>query len=380
MTMTLNTPVAGAAPLERAAEIAADIRAGAAAADASGELRDDVYATLREAGVTAALVPTEFGGAGATHAEMGEIVATLAAADPAVGLTLSMHAHLVAAQLWRHNNGLDAAAVFEKVVAGAMLISTGASDWLGSSGSATPVEGGYRVSARKMPASGCEIGTVAATSIRWDDHPDGPQVIHCSIPFAADGVSIERTWDAVGMRATGSHTIVFDDVFVPAAAVALIRPADVWHPVWNTVAGAAMPLIMAAYRGIADAAVDIALDIARTRGTAPAVLVGGLVNAQVTVADVVDGMFAMSQNLTFANTDEHAALVLARKSVAASAAIETVRLAIEVVGGSAYGADSELARLHRDVHGALFHPLPRARQLELTGRVMLGQPPVPVCD
>ena len=46
------------------------------------------------------------------------------------------------------------------------------------------------------------------------------------------------------MRATGSHTVVLDDVFVPDAAVALIRPADVWHPVWNTVVTAAMPLIM----------------------------------------------------------------------------------------------------------------------------------------
>lgn len=375
MTTTLDTPTT-AGPVARAAAIAAEIRPGATAADLSGELRADVYAMLTDAGITAALVPSDFGGAGASHAEMGDIIAVLAAADPAVGLTLSMHSHLVAAQVWRHNNGLDASAVFEKVVGGAVLISTGASDWLESSGTVTPVDGGYRVSARKAPSSGCEIGTVAATSIRWDDHPDGPQVIHCSIPFAAEGVSIEKTWDTTGMRATGSHTIVFDEVFVPEAAVALTRPADVWHPVWSTVLGAAMPLIMATYRGIADAAVEIAVETARTRGNGSPSLVGELVNAHTTVVDTVDAMFAMSENLTFANTDEYAARVLARKSVAASAAIETVRLAIEVVGGSAYGARSELARLHRDVHGALFHPLPRARQLELTGRVALGRSPV----
>ena len=40
-------------------------------------------------------------------------------------------------------------------------------------------------------------------------------MIHCSIPFAAAGVTIEKTWDTMGMRGTGSHTVVLEDVFVP---------------------------------------------------------------------------------------------------------------------------------------------------------------------
>src|SRR5690606_19293002 len=105
-----------------------------------------------------------------------------------------------------------------------------------------------------------EMGTVLVTSIRWESE-DGPQVLHCAIPFSAEGVSVEQTWDTVGLRATGSHTVVLDDVFVPDAAVSLVRPADVWHPVWNIVIPAAMPLIMAAYAGIADAAVTSALEL-----------------------------------------------------------------------------------------------------------------------
>ena len=38
-------------------------------------------------------------------------------------------------------------------------------------------------------------------------------MIHCSIPFAADGVSIEQTWDTMGMRATGSQTVRIDGAF-----------------------------------------------------------------------------------------------------------------------------------------------------------------------
>ena len=55
--------------------------------------------------------------------------------------------------------------------------------------------------------------------------------------------------------------------------------------------------------------------------------------------------------------------------------IDTVRLAIEASGGRGYTRSSDLERLYRDVHGVLFHPLPRAKQT-MSGRVALGLSPV----
>ena len=361
-----------------AREIGSELQLGAAEHDRTGQLAVDAFDTLRAAGLTSALVPAESGGGGASHAEMGQILRELARYDPATAVTLSMHSHLVAAQVWRHRHGLDAEKVFRKVVDDhAILISTGASDWVGSNGTAERVDGGFRVSARKGPASGCEVGDVLVTSIRWDDAPDGPQVIHCSVPFSAEGVSIDLTWDTLGLRATGSHTVVLDDVFVPDAAVALIRPADQWHPVWNTVMGAAMPLIMAAYLGIADAAVDCARAGVAGR-TEPHVLqlLGEMMNAHTTAADVIAAMFADSDNLQFANTDDHASRTLSRKTVAADALIATVRLALETVGGAGYTRSSDIERLYRDVHGCLFHPLARAKQTQFSGRVLQGLSPI----
>jgi alkylation response protein AidB-like acyl-CoA dehydrogenase len=322
--------------------------------------------------MTGALVPTAFDGGGAGFGEIGALLRELAGHDPATALALSMHTHLVAAQVWRHLHGIDAEAVLRKVAAGAILVSTGASDWLGSNGTAVRVEGGYRISAVKAPASGCEAGTVLATSIRWES-PDGPQVVHCSVPFAADGVRVELTWDTLGMRASGSHTVILDDVFVPDAAVALIRPADVWHPVWSTVVGCALPLIMSVYVGVADAASRLAVEVLSGRSD-PATLhlVGEMRNAHTTASDVLAAMFADADGLQFANSEDLAARMVSRKAVVADAAIATVRLAVEAVGGSAYSRGRDLERWYRDVHGALFHPLPRARQTLLTGRVALG--------
>jgi acyl-CoA dehydrogenase len=288
-----------------------------------------------------------------------------------------MHSHLVATQVWLHRQGLDASGFFARVVDGAIMISTGASDWVESGGTARSVEGGFRVDARKAPVSGCEVGDVLVTSIRWQDAPDQPQVLHCAIPFEAAGVSIEQTWDTLGMRATGSHTVVLDDVFVPEGAVSLQRPTEAWPPIWSSILGAAVPLIMAPYVGIADAAVEVATGIVRGRHDPHLLqLVGEMVTAHTTGADAVTAMLASSDNLSFDNTDEHASITLARKTVAADALIETVRLAIEATGGIGYTRSCELERLYRDVHGCLFHPLPRAKQSRFSGRVALGLDPL----
>ncbi len=377
MTQAPTTPATDwRAVAERIGEV---VRPTVADNDRTGEISHLAYEHLRTEGVTAALVPTEFGGGGVSHEMMGAIVRTLARVDGPTALTLSMHSHVLGTQVWRHKHGLkNAEKVFRAVVdQQAVLISTGASDWIASGGSARKVEGGFRVDARKMPASGCEVGNILATSVRWDDAPGGPQVIQCSIPFTSEGVNIEKTWDTLGMRATGSHTVVYDDVFVPDEAVLLIRPADVWHPLFNTVLGVALPLIMSAYLGIADAAVEEVRRVAGGRSDEHvAQAAGEMMNAHTRANDAVAAMFAEADDLWFENTTELASRTLARKTAACDGAIDTVRLAIEATGGLGYTRSSDLERLFRDVHGCLFHPLPRAKQTRFTGRVALGLDPV----
>ena len=356
--------------------------APALAARATEHDRDNTFvahgiALLRQHGAMSMLVPADLGGGGASHADACALLATLAHACPATSLTFSMHTHLVAAQVWRHHHDLPAP-VLPKVAADQIvLVSTGAADWMSSSGHATKVDGGFRVTARKTPSSGAPAGNVVITSIRWDDAPDGPQVLHCSIPFTADGVSIEETWDTMGMRGTGSHTVVLHDVFVPDAAVSLARPADVWHPVWSVVLGAAMPLIMSTYVGVAEAAATRAIELAATRSDplALAPLVGRMLSRLAVARDVCRAMIDSSADLTFDNTVEHASVTLARKTAVAEAAIDTARLAMEIAGGRGFATDGGIERLYRDVHGALFHPLPAHQQEMFSGRVALGAAP-----
>jgi alkylation response protein AidB-like acyl-CoA dehydrogenase len=351
---------------------------GVAQRDRDGELCLEAFDDFRSTGLTAALVPVEFGGGGAPHREVAAALRELGRHDPATAVALSMHTHLVATQVWRHHQGMDAERVFRKVVDDrAVLLSTGASDWAPSNGTVRRVDGGYRVTATKTPVSGCGAGDVVVSSARWDDAPDGPQVIHFSVPVGADGVSLERTWDTLGMRATGSDTVRMDDVMVPDAAVSLMRPADGWPGLLNVVVIAAMPLILSAYLGAADEAVRLACAAVRDPSDPISQqLVGEMLDAHTTAVDVVDAMVRAADGLAFEASAPDAARALSRKTVAAEAMVATVRLGLEAVGGRAFSRTSDLERLYRDVHGSLFHPLPRARQARFTGRVALGLDPL----
>jgi alkylation response protein AidB-like acyl-CoA dehydrogenase len=362
--------------MDAAKALVPELAAVAAEHDRTGSFPVQNIARLKDAGLTAMLVPTEVGGGGASHADLASVLAELAHGCPATSLTLSMHSHLVAAQVWRHHRGLPAPVLPRVANDRVFLVSTGASDWVESEGTAVQVDGGFRVSGRKVPASGAPAGDVLVSSARWAS-PDGPQVIHFSAPFSAPGVSIVETWDTMGMRATGSHTVVLDDVFVPEAAVSLTRPAGPWHPIWDVVVGVAMPLIMAVYVGVAEAAVERALEVAGSRRDADvlAPLAGRMVNRLRAAQDAVGTMVALSEDLRFDNTVEHTDAVLSRRTEAATASIDATRLALELAGGAGYATATGIERLFRDVHGALYHPLPSAKQERLAGRLALGLDP-----
>ena len=346
--------------------------------DRDGTFVADCFDELRAQGFMSLLVPTELGGGGATHAEACAVLSELARGCPSTSLSYSMHSHVIGAQVWRHHHDLPAPMLGQVAASQMTLISTGASDWIESSGSAAQVDGGFRISARKMPASGCPGGDVLVTSICWDDAPEGPQVVHCSIPFAADGVSIVPTWDTMGMRGTGSDTVVLDDVFVPDESVVLIRPAGAWHPVWSIVLGTALPLIMSTYVGIAGLAAERAIELTARRAERPDVaqLTGRMLNRLAVGRDTVRAMIDASDNLHFDNTPQAAAAALTRKTNATEACIDTVRIALEVGGGPAFGRQNGIERLFRDVHGALYHPLSATRQERFTGRLALGLDPL----
>ncbi|MGH2351674.1 MAG: acyl-CoA dehydrogenase family protein [Chloroflexota bacterium] len=362
-----------------ARELGPGFAARAAAHDADDTFVAANYAELKARQTFSAGVPAELGGGGASHPELCAMLRELAHSCGSTALALSMHTHLLAATVWRWRQGQPVEPLLKRIAAEQLvLISTGASDWLDSSGKAEKVDGGYRVTARKIFGSGSPLGGMLVTSAPYDDPTDGPTVLHFPVPMKADGVTVLDNWRTMGMRATGSNDILLDNVFVPEGAVALRRPKGQWHPFFNVVVNVALPLIMSVYLGVAEAATDLALEAARKKPGDPNVpyLLGELDNTLVTAQMAVQGMIDICADYTFAPANETANAMLIRKTIAAKAVIATVEKALEVVGGGGFFRSMGLERLLRDVHGAQFHPLQEKRQHLFTGRIALGLDPI----
>jgi alkylation response protein AidB-like acyl-CoA dehydrogenase len=347
----------------------------AAAFDAQDRFVALNYEELKQNKVFSMLVPEDLGGGGATLAELTDFLRSLARHCASTALALSMHQHLVAATVFRHKKGQPGAKLLEKIAASqTVLVSTGATDWINSNGSAKRVEGGYRVSGRKVFASGSPAADMLITTFVAEAEPEGPSVIHCPVPLTAQGVKRLDDWHTLGMRGTGSHTVVLEDVFVPAESIALKRPRGQWHPAWDVTLGVAPPVYMAPYVGLAQAAAEQALAHVKQKDKSigSIMTVGQMENALTTAELAFGDMVRLAGNLDFAPSLDNTNAQLVRKTILTRAVKETVERAVELAGGGGFYNKLPFERMWRDIQASHYHPLPEKKQHVFTGRYRLG--------
>lgn len=371
-TMTIDRPMTDWVAL--ADRIGRDIAQTAARHDEEESFVEEGFRALKDAGFFKALVPAELGGLGADYRDVCNAIRRLGSYCGSTALAFSMHSHLVAVPAWRWRHEKAPVEGMLKRVAGEnlILISSGGSDWLPSNGRAVKVEGGFRVTAKKVFSSGCQMGDLLVTSAIHDDPGNGPTVLHFAVPFKAEGVRRLDTWRVLGMRGTGSHDVTLEDVFVPDAAIVARREPGKWHILFHHIFALAFPLVYSAYVGVAEGARARALEIARARPKTSALTVaaGRLENAWMKAEMALERMIAIAE--TEAAGPGRTSRAAIAHTLAAEGAIETVERAMELVGGSSFYRDLGLERAFRDVQGARFHPLQELPQLELTGRMALG--------
>ena len=152
--------------------------------DANDAFVAENFAELKERGVFAAGVPSELGGGGASYPQLCAMLRTLARYCGSTALTLSMHTHVVATAAWRWRRDPEPLEHLLRRIADEklILVTSGASDWLTPSGKAERVEGGWRISARKIFASGIPAGDLFMTQAVYDDPEAGPTALHFAIP------------------------------------------------------------------------------------------------------------------------------------------------------------------------------------------------------
>ena len=397
MELTAKT-AAGRALVATAERLAEDFAVRAAAHDRDGSYPFESIDSLRHAGYFAAPVPEELGGLGVSSVH-DVIVASgrLARGDASVAIGVNMHLVVVlsVARRWRLARAAGNARR-ERAFAGSLrriasdgivmaaAMSERGQDLTRPVTEAVRTDAGWRIDGHKIFCTMAPAATILLTSVRFADDDGVERYAYVEVPADAPGVRINDDWDALGMRASGSHSVTFDGVELPAAALRGGFPTG--RPVPYLERNLPSGLFHAsASLGIAEAAFARAARPDRINGDARAPMLVAesaidLTASRATIsraAALIDEHHAA--NPTADGTDEEITALFAEgqaaKTFVNEAATRVVDRALALSGGAGYLNGSPLARAYRDVRaGAFMHPLGANRAYDFLADVALGRP------
>jgi len=398
--MELRAHTATGADLVALAErLAEDLGSRAAAHDRDGTYPHDSIRALRDAGYLVAPVPVRLGGLGVSSVH-DLVVASgrLARGDASVAIGVNMHLIAVMALARRLSVALAAGKirragafaeslrtiVRDRSVIAAAQSETG-QDLTRPATRAERTSGGWRIDGHKVFCTMSPAATTLLTAVSFVDDDGVERYGFVQVPADAPGVAVNGDWDALGMRASGSHSITLSGVEMPADAVRGGFPTGETVPYLdrNMTSGlfhasASLGIAEAAFARVATPervrddsranmlVAESAIDLAAGRGI--------LARA----ASLVDEHYAAHP--AHDGTDDEVVAVFsegqAAKAFVVDAATRVVDRALALSGGAGYLNGSPLARAYRDVRaGAFMHPLGANRVYGFLARTALGLRP-----
>ena len=342
-------------------------------------------AEVHAAGLLTATVGPRYGGPGAGLADTVTILRALGRGDPSVALisAMTMFTHALQAIEPSWPDALYREAVAESAQRPVLINTLRVEPELGTPArgglpatTARRVDGGWSLTGRKIFSTGAEGLTWMNVFARTEDEP--ARVGGFLVRAGSPGVSIERTWDHLGLRASRSDDVTFTDTPVPAGATTgLAEPAPgQGSPVitaWNALG------LTALYLGVADAARDWLLRFLAER--TPASLGRPLATLPrfQTAAGEIDAALISAGTLisaTAARVDAGDQDAVARAGVAkltaTRAAINAVQDAVALTGNPGLTRRNPLERHLRDVLCARVHTPQDDSTLAATGRAALA--------
>lgn len=364
--------------------------------DREGSFPFENFEDLRGAGILGMTVPARFGGGEASLSTFLRVQEALARGDGSTALALNMH-------LIRFGPERESPTYpehwFEEMCRGAVehgwLANTAATEeGLGSpAGGGTPettavqVEGGWELHGRKTFTTMAPLLKYFIVMAQVPQ-PSGERPLLANFVVYRDdpGVRIDETWDSLGMRATGSHDLVLDRVFLPEDRFLNQRKAGgpdargAAGLVWFALGVAATTI------GIAQAARDYAVAYARERTPNDARTIKDYPGVRTRIARI-DLLLQRSRAMVYdaarawetKATDGMAPIVrvAAAKVDTLNNCIAAVDLAMRVVGGVSLQKKRPIERYYRDVRAALHNPPLEDRGLEMIARAALDEEPEP---
>jgi indole-3-acetate monooxygenase len=369
----MDTDVMTAPVLACAREIAALARGMADEIDSGRRLPAELVEALRDSGLLRAGAPVEVGALELPAGTALRCAEEVARGDASAGwcVSIGITATLLVAYLPPQSR--------DELFGGGRGLAAGV--WA-PQGKATRVPGGVVVSGRWAFCSGITHADVLFAGCVLDDKP-------AVVALPTEQLQILDTWHTLGLRGTGSHDSVADEVFVPDERVLSIfdgpvidRPLYRFPPF-----GFFAACITAAAMGNARAAIDNFVDLAGTKkGVAASRTLAERSTIQVAVATADAaleaaraGYYQAIENAWQAAEDGPSVPLAARTRLRLAAthgarvSADVVRSMYDLAGGSAIYDGAPLQRRLRDAFTATAHFQVNEASRELPGRILLGQ-------
>jgi len=377
----------------RARELKPLLEKHAAYGDAHGTLHPDVFAALGDAGFWAMAAPRRWGGLGTSARCMSLVGHELAKADPSVGWVYTV----LHGTTWVASLGPDG---LQEAIFGSGDDHPVICGIANPPGTMVAVDGGFIVNGRWPYASGSHHASWAQLGVAGD-LPDGTHA-HGFAYLRREQYEIERTWHMMGMKGTGSDTIVAKDVFIPTEQffnVSLTgigghepgkrhvgEPSDYWP---------FMPFLRAtAHAVVAGASAEILDRVMEASKRRPIVYTTYTKQADAVLAQAEIGKAAArisaATTLTLKHcdqidraglekrrlTDDERALAKGEGSLAVDLLSQGIDQLMFLAGSSAFADANALQRLYRDSLFAMRHTanLPYVGY-EILGKSLLGIEP-----
>jgi len=351
--------------------------------DETGAFPQDNFRLLHKHDLLALTVPKALGGSGASLVQARKVISAVAKGEPSTALILVMqylqHSRLQDNRNWPEALRLRVAQ--DAVREGALINALRVEPDLG-----TPARGGlpatiarrtsegWRISGRKIYSTGSHGLTWFSVWARSTDEDPlvGAWLVHKDTP----GISIIDDWDHLGMRATCSHEVLFDNVLVPLDHAVSVSRWSAPQPeldgdgfLWMSV------LLSAVYDGVAQAARDWFVEwLEQRKPSNLGAALSTLPRFQETLGHIDTLLFANRSLLDAAAEGRTPAAHAAQlKYLVTGNAIRAVELAIEASGNPGLSRHNPLQRHYRDVLCSRVHTPQNDAVLQGVGKAVFAQ-------
>jgi len=372
---------------ESFAELLSDISEAAPGHDRDGTFPFENFGRLHQDGLLGLTVRGADGGGNAGLVEVAEIVGAIGHACPSTALVLAMQAiHQKAiARSDRWPEHLRVRVGRSASGCGALINALRVEPSLG-----TPARGGLpetcaRRTAEGWSISGRKIYSTGAPGLTWmlvfartDEAASRAGTF--LVRARSEGVRVEETWNHLGLRASGSHDVIFDDVVVPEDHAVDLRPPDGWRQPDPMQASWNAATIGSLYTGVARGARDwlvkfldgcVPGNLGASLATLPRMQEAvGAIEALLAANNRLIGSIAVAHDRGEDFSTTESGLL---KNVIAENAIAAVEQAVRLAGNHALSRTNPLERHLRDVLCSRIHT-PQSDSAQIAaGRAALGQ-------